>query len=105
IPTRSARWGALGALILLLLFVIGIAASLARGRRPDCHCFGQLHSAPLGWTTLARNIILGGIAGFVIWQGWDRPGGSATHWMDQLTAAEGVALVIAMVLVVLVALG
>ena len=33
------------ALLLLLLFVAGIAYNLARGRTPDCHCFGQLHEA------------------------------------------------------------
>src|SRR5205807_6073500 len=34
-----AWWGALGALALLLLFVVGIGSNLARGRHPDCHCF------------------------------------------------------------------
>jgi uncharacterized membrane protein YphA (DoxX/SURF4 family) len=40
IPTASAWWGALGALALLLLFIAGIAVSLAHGQHPDCHCFG-----------------------------------------------------------------
>src|SRR5918998_4350773 len=39
IPTATALWGAVGALALLLLFVAGIGGNLARGRRPDCHCF------------------------------------------------------------------
>src|SRR5438270_12270434 len=34
--TVSVWWGALGALVLLLLFVGGIAFNLARGRQPDC---------------------------------------------------------------------
>src|SRR3989440_4627818 len=45
IPTVSAWWAALGAVVLLLLFVVGIGFNLARGRTPDCHCFGQLHSS------------------------------------------------------------
>jgi peroxiredoxin/uncharacterized membrane protein YphA (DoxX/SURF4 family) len=102
IPAWSARWGALGALALLVFFTIAIAANLARGSRPDCHCFGQLHSAPVGWTTLARNAILGVTAGFVVWQGWDQPGASATHWLSQLTTAEAVALSIALLCVVVV---
>ena len=69
IPASTAFWGALGALSLLLLFILGIAANLARGRRPDCHCFGQLHSAPAGWSTLARNGLLAAVVGFVVWQG------------------------------------
>ena len=51
----AARWEAtqgygflLPALVLLLLFVGGISYNVARGRSPDCHCFGQLHSAPAG---------------------------------------------------------
>ena len=45
LPEATAWWGALGALLLLLLFCAAIGVSLARGRAPDCHCFGQLHSA------------------------------------------------------------
>jgi uncharacterized membrane protein YphA (DoxX/SURF4 family) len=58
----TAWWGAVGALALLLMFVIGIGFNLARGRQPDCHCFGQLHSAPAGWPTLIRNLVLAAVA-------------------------------------------
>jgi uncharacterized membrane protein YphA (DoxX/SURF4 family) len=44
----SARFGALGSLLLLSVFVVGIAVALRRGTQADCHCFGQLHSAPIG---------------------------------------------------------
>jgi len=69
LPTATSWWGALGALVLLLLFVGGISYNLARGRTPECHCFGQLHSAPASWPTLARNAVLAALAGFVLWQG------------------------------------
>jgi methylamine dehydrogenase accessory protein MauD len=65
----TARWGALAALGLLGLFIAAMAISLARGRRPDCHCFGQLHSAPVGWPTLSRNGFLAVLAGLVLWRG------------------------------------
>src|SRR6478672_6687391 len=55
LPAVTAWWGALGALALLVAFVAGIGVNLARGRAPDCHCFGQLHSSPAGPWTLARN--------------------------------------------------
>ncbi|MDP8952454.1 MAG: TlpA family protein disulfide reductase [Actinomycetota bacterium] len=87
VPASTAFWGALGALSLLLLFIVGIAANLARGRRPDCHCFGQLHSAPAGWSTLARNGLLAAVAGFVVWQG-GRGGPSAVAWLADLTALQ-----------------
>ena len=50
--------------MLLLLFTVAIALNLARGRAPDCHCFGQLHSAPTGPGTLARNGALAVVAAF-----------------------------------------
>jgi uncharacterized membrane protein YphA (DoxX/SURF4 family) len=67
VPAPTAWWGAIGALMLLLLFVVGISINLARGRKPECHCFGQLHSAPAGWNTLTRNAALSAVAGFVLW--------------------------------------
>ena len=57
--------GGLAALALLGAFSAAIAVSLARGRAPDCHCFGQLHSAPAGRWTLARNGALLALAAFV----------------------------------------
>ena len=68
IPVASALLGAVGALALLLFFVFAIGANLALGRTPDCHCFGQLHSAPAGWSTLARNAVLALIATFLVFQ-------------------------------------
>ena len=88
IPASTAWWGALGALGLLMLFVVGISLNLARGRKPDCHCFGQLHSAPAGWKTLARNGVLAAVAGFVLWEGFDVAGPSAISWLGALSAAQ-----------------
>ena len=89
VPATTAWWGAVGALVLLLLFVVAIGASLARGRKPNCHCFGQLHSAPAGWSTLARNAVLAAPAAFVVWQG--REGNidpSALGWVGALSAVQ-----------------
>jgi len=61
----SARWSALGACALLVVFSCAIGVSLARGRKPDCRCFGQLGAAPVGPRTLARNIVLLLIASFI----------------------------------------
>jgi thiol-disulfide isomerase/thioredoxin/uncharacterized membrane protein YphA (DoxX/SURF4 family) len=89
IPASSAWWGALGALGLLVLFVVGISINLARGKKPECHCFGQLHSAPAGWRTLARNGVLAAIAGFVLWAGYEGGAGpSALSWLGALSAAQ-----------------
>jgi peroxiredoxin len=89
LPASTAWWGALGALALLSVFVVGITYNLARGRKPECHCFGQLHSAPAGWKTLARNGVLAAIAGFVLWGSYGGGAGpSALAWLGALTTAQ-----------------
>jgi thiol-disulfide isomerase/thioredoxin/uncharacterized membrane protein YphA (DoxX/SURF4 family) len=98
----SARFGALGAVVLLGVFVAGISVALARGSEADCHCFGQVHSAPVGWSTLARNLLLAGMAGFVVLEGWRHPGVSATHWVTRVPAAWLVAICAGLVIVALV---
>ena len=90
LPRASAWWGAIGALALLLLFVLGIGVNLARGRRPNCHCFGQLYSAPIGTSTLVRNAALAAVAGFIVWQGREDAGRSAVGWLGDLSAARQV---------------
>jgi thiol-disulfide isomerase/thioredoxin/uncharacterized membrane protein YphA (DoxX/SURF4 family) len=69
VPRTTTWWGAVGALVLLAVFLAGIAFNLARGRKPDCRCFGQLHSEPIGWPTVGRNLALAAVAGFLISQG------------------------------------
>jgi thiol-disulfide isomerase/thioredoxin len=66
----ASTWAsALAALLLLCIFIAAIGLNLSRGRAPECHCFGQLYSRPLGWPTLVRNMVFAACAGFVIWQG------------------------------------
>ncbi len=94
LPQATARWGALGALGLLLAFTGAIAYNLARGRRPDCHCFGQLYSAPAGRGTLVRNGALAALAAFLVWQGWDDPGPGPLDWAAGLSGGELLALIV-----------
>lgn len=69
LPVALAWYGSCAALALLGIFVLGISVSLIRGRRPDCHCFGQLHSKPVGWQTLVRNGMLGMVADWLVSRG------------------------------------
>lgn len=104
VPAFSARWAALGALGLLGLFSAAVVGNLLRGRQPDCHCFGQLHSAPVGVSTLVRNALLAALAGVIAWREWSEPGFSITPWLRQLSGAEMLGFVAAMMAVGLVAL-
>src|SRR5688500_16928036 len=104
LPASTAWWGVLGALALLSVFVAGIGINLARGRTPDCHCFGQLHSAPAGWKTLARNGALAALAGFVLWAGYDGGAGpSALAWLGALSTAQLLGLLGGVVVLALLA--
>src|SRR5688572_7500701 len=50
--------GALGALLLLVIFIAGMFVQMIRGNAPDCHCFGQIHSEPVGAKSLIRNFVI-----------------------------------------------
>lgn len=65
VPAATSRGAALAATALFAALAIALAVTLARRRRPDCGCFGRLHSAPIGASTLARAAGLAAIAAFV----------------------------------------
>lgn len=83
-PT-TARWGAIGSLLLLAIFVLGLTRVLRRGITPDCHCFGQLHSEPASWETVVRNLVLAAPAAYIAIEG---PGPSLTSWVTNTNATD-----------------
>jgi methylamine dehydrogenase accessory protein MauD len=101
LPAETATAAGFAAFAMLVLFSIGITASMARGEAPECHCFGQLHSKPAGPQTLARNLILAVVAAFV---GFAGAGAQPAIWetAEQLEAgtwaALGAGLALALVL-------
>jgi peroxiredoxin/uncharacterized membrane protein YphA (DoxX/SURF4 family) len=103
ILTPLAWWGAVGALGLLLLFIAGISFNLARGRNPDCRCFGQLHSSPAGWPTLARNGAFAAIGGFILWEGHDSVGPGVLSWLSALSAVQPLVLLGGLLILILLA--
>jgi thiol-disulfide isomerase/thioredoxin len=101
--TRVA--GAAGALGLLAVFSVAIIANLARGRTPDCHCFGRLHSAPAGWSTVARNAVLAACASAVLAAATSASQPDAFAWVGKLGLAELLALLAVLAAVGLAAAG
>jgi len=98
----GVRWGALGALALLVLFIAGISYNLALGRRPNCHCFGQIHSAPIGPGTLVRNFVLLAVATFIVVEGGRYPSPSAFAWLGAMTTAGRLTLATDLILFALI---
>ena len=93
LPVATAWWAGLGVCALMLLFMAGIARQMAQGNAPDCHCFGQLHSAPAGPRTLVRNGLFAAAAAVLIVFGKDDPGIGIAGWFSQRSGAD-VALLI-----------
>jgi len=89
LPPQTARVAALLGLVLLVAFIAGITRALLHGQAPDCHCFGQVHSAPAGRATLARNAVLAALAGFLAVRG---PGPALDDWTGARSAAVLVAI-------------
>lgn len=104
VPGAYAWWAAVGGLTLLAAFTVAILANLARGRTPDCHCFGRIHSEPVGWPTVARNVVLMGMAAFVSGQGPANAGPGPLEWMATLDRTEASLVTLALCLA-LVAVG
>src|SRR5579863_3622315 len=88
VPARLAWYGARGALALLAAFMIAVGVAMLRGRKPDCHCFGQLHSAPVGWPTLVRNCVLAVFAGWLASRGPESLGPDPWAWFASLDVLE-----------------
>lgn len=86
IPTTLDWYGAWGALALFCIFALGIGVAMARGRDPECHCFGKLHSSRVGWPTLTRNGILAALAGWLVLRGPGQLGPSL--WAHVVAAGE-----------------
>jgi peroxiredoxin len=86
VPGKTARWALLAALILLVGFSLLIVVNLLAGRRPDCRCFGNLSSRPIGGTALIRNAILAGVAVSSLAIGWGRPAPGPEVGLDRLSS-------------------
>ncbi|MFZ1702383.1 MAG: MauE/DoxX family redox-associated membrane protein [Pyrinomonadaceae bacterium] len=91
----SSWYGAIGSAGLLAIFFIAMLYQMAKGNAPDCHCFGQIHSEPVGISSVLRNIVLLGFAVFLAAGGAARQGLSLVNsTQDMLIATFGLALVV-----------
>lgn len=99
LPVTTAKYGAIAAFALMLVFIAAIANQLRIGNQPDCHCFGQIHSEPAGPKTLIRNGIFAIVAAFVAIAGWDDAGTSLTGWMHDRSGFEWFVLTLSVIAV------
>lgn len=100
----ATRYAALGALVLMVVFIIGIASAWARGLSIDCGCFGGGGQVAPGTASylpeIIRDALLGLAAAFLVWRprtalAIDTMGATAVagerDWAAELAAAEAAA--------------
>jgi hypothetical protein len=105
LPAASATWGGWAALMLLGGFTLGVAVVLIRGVTIDCHCFGQLSSGAVGWSTLVRNAVLAMIAAAIVMGQGKNGSPSYLEWLGGLSPIEGLALAASMLALTLLLAG
>jgi len=71
---QTSWLGAIGGFLLLLVFIGGMIFQMAKGNAPDCHCFGQIHSEPVGAKSLIRNAVFATLAFVLIISGRENQG-------------------------------
>lgn len=90
----ATSWvAAISAVVLLTIFTANMTYQIVKGKSPDCHCFGQLHSEPVGWTSVIRNFIIVLPALFLVAAGMQGQGTGLTA----LNAADAQLLALSLV--------
>lgn len=84
LPVSTAWLGAIGAFLLLAVFIGGMIWQMAKGNAPDCHCFGAIHSEPVSKKSLIRNVVFAILAFFLVARGADNQGLSFTDLTGEM---------------------
>jgi peroxiredoxin/uncharacterized membrane protein YphA (DoxX/SURF4 family) len=93
---ESSWYGAAGSLALLIVFLAGMSYQVFKGRSPDCHCFGAVHSEPVGITGIVRNIVFAVLALLLVLSGRNSQGidaAGATREGSFMTFILGITIV------------
>lgn len=92
----STSWfAAVVAVLLIAVFLGGMIYQIAQGNAPDCHCFGQIHSEPVGKSSLIRNGVFGLLALGLAVQGTDGQGASLVENNTGMASTVVLVLVLA----------
>lgn len=98
----TSWFGAIGAAGLFVIFTVGMLYQMAKGNAPDCHCFGQIRSEPVGVTSVLRNVAFLILAGFLVLQGQNTQGLSLVNSnQDIMQIVIGIAVVVLLLAAVL----
>jgi uncharacterized membrane protein YphA (DoxX/SURF4 family) len=59
-------WAGAAALAMLTSFLIAMVVAILQKRHVECTCFGLLYREKVGWNTVARDLVLAGLAVLVV---------------------------------------
>lgn len=76
---ETAWFAAIAGGVLLAIFTGGMLYQMAKGNAPDCHCFGQIHSEPVGISSILRNLAFLALAVVLIVAGKENQGLNLTN--------------------------
>ncbi len=65
----GAAAGLWSGMFVLALFTVALAVATARGAKGDCGCFGRSIPSQIGWTAVARNLVLLLLMAGAMWAG------------------------------------
>jgi len=97
----TARVAAAGVALLALALAVVVGVALARGRRPECRCFGELSAKPIGPLTLVRNLLLAAAAAALAVGGSRK---DPVSWVTGFSAIDRLSLAVAALAVAMSAL-
>lgn len=90
----ATSWlAAIASLLLLLAFIGGMIYQVAQGNAPDCHCFGQFHTEPVGKKSIIRNVLFAFLALVLAVQGSEDQGLNLTDEMGAVPLIFGFAVI------------
>jgi peroxiredoxin/uncharacterized membrane protein YphA (DoxX/SURF4 family) len=88
IAAKLAWYASWAAFVLFVSFILAAGFAMWRGRKPDCNCFGQLYSAPVGLSTVVRNAFLAVFALSLVLAGRVHSGPELWSWLGSLPGNE-----------------
>ena len=98
----SVSWlGAVLSLLLFAAFIAGMVWQLSKGKAPECHCFGAIHSEPIGKASLVRNVVFALCSLALVFRGKSAQGLSLSELSGDLLVTTVIQLATISVLLIL----
>ncbi len=101
IPVNTSWYAAIATAILMSIFVVGMLWQIIfnDGNMPDCHCFGQIHSEPVSYKSLARNLLFLMLSFILIFSGRGEQGYDLLYKNTGTTDMNGLQALLGLVVI------